>query len=169
MSGYRNKYLEMLKAENSEKPLGQELPKLTKGGFVGFVSSQDRPVSDFTPPYDAEGVPCGGAPVASKGSSGGGPSSIRTMTRPAGSVGFAPRLPVAVAPVTSAGCPTAEEMNDNQPLRHDRYGRPITRDKKRQPPLIERCINTQDIKLAGWRDRRRESRSKRRSLSRTSR
>ena len=37
MTGYRNKYLEMLKAENSEKPLGQELPKLTKGGSVVAV------------------------------------------------------------------------------------------------------------------------------------
>ena len=67
MSGYRNKYLEMLKAENSEKPLGQELPKLTKGGSVSFVSTQDRPVSDFTPPYDAEGVPCGGCPKCNQG------------------------------------------------------------------------------------------------------
>ena len=30
MTGYRNKYLEMLKAENSEKPLGQEPSKPAK-------------------------------------------------------------------------------------------------------------------------------------------
>ena len=67
MTGYQNKYLEMLKAENTEKPLGQELPKLTKGGSVSFVSTQERPVSDFTPPYDAEGVPCGGCPSCKQG------------------------------------------------------------------------------------------------------
>ena len=67
MSGYRNKYLEMLKAENSEKPLGQELPKLTEPPFVSFVSREVGDFSEFSPPRDAEGVPCGGCPKCNQG------------------------------------------------------------------------------------------------------
>ena len=36
MTSYRNKYLEMLKAEFWKKPLRQELPKLTKVSSVSF-------------------------------------------------------------------------------------------------------------------------------------
>jgi len=57
MTSYRNKYLEMLKTDFGKKPLPDEPPKLTKPNSVSFVSSQDRPVSAFSPPYDAEGTP----------------------------------------------------------------------------------------------------------------
>ena len=74
MTSYRNKYLEMLKTDFGKKPLPEELPKLTKpplrsslNNFVSFVSSQDRPVSDFSPPLDAEGVPCGLCPTCRRG------------------------------------------------------------------------------------------------------
>jgi hypothetical protein len=67
MSGYRNKYLEMLKTDFGKKPLPYELPKLPKPSFDGFVSSQERPFSEFLPPLDAEGVPCGGCPSCGQG------------------------------------------------------------------------------------------------------
>jgi hypothetical protein len=83
MTSYRNKYLEMLKTDfgkkplpkeppkltKFKKPLSDEPPKLTKFNSVSFVSSQDRPVSDFSPPYDADGVPCGVCPSCSRGES----------------------------------------------------------------------------------------------------
>jgi hypothetical protein len=68
MTSYRNKYLEMLKTDLAKAPT-KEPPKLTKApwSLVSFVSSQDRPVSDFSPPYDAEGVPCGVCPTCHRG------------------------------------------------------------------------------------------------------
>ena len=57
MTSYRNKYLEMLKTDFGKKPLPEEPPKLTKPISVSFVSSQDRPVSDFSPPYGCRGRP----------------------------------------------------------------------------------------------------------------
>ena len=39
-----NEYLARLKAKIQEKPIPQELTKLTKGGFDGFVSDQGRHV-----------------------------------------------------------------------------------------------------------------------------
>ena len=67
MTSYRNKYLELLKTDFGKKPLPQEPPKLTKINSVSFVSSQDRPVSEISPPYDAEGVPCGLCPTCHRG------------------------------------------------------------------------------------------------------
>jgi hypothetical protein len=60
MTVYRNKYLEMLRAEKLEKGPAEELTKLTKGGFVSFGSNQLKPFPKISPPLDAEGVPCGG-------------------------------------------------------------------------------------------------------------
>ena len=54
MTSYRNKYLEMLKTDFGKKP-------------EDFESSQDRPVSDFSPSYDADGVPCSVCPSCSRG------------------------------------------------------------------------------------------------------
>jgi hypothetical protein len=67
MTSHRNPYLEMLKAENSEKAIGQEPSKPSKPTFEGFEGTQDRPVSAFSPPYDAEGVPCDVCPSCSRG------------------------------------------------------------------------------------------------------
>jgi hypothetical protein len=74
MTGYRNKYLEMLKAEKSKKHPGKEPSKPSKIAlrsspyiFEGFEGTPDRPVSDFTPPYDAEGVSCGVCPSCRRG------------------------------------------------------------------------------------------------------
>ena len=67
MTSYRNKYLEMLKAENSGKAPTQRTLKTFKTSFEGFEGNQDRPVSEFSPPYDAEGVPCGGCPICNQG------------------------------------------------------------------------------------------------------
>jgi hypothetical protein len=39
-----NEYLARLKAKIQEKPIPQELTKLTKGGFDGFVSDRGRHV-----------------------------------------------------------------------------------------------------------------------------
>ena len=71
MTSYRNKYLEMLKAENSGKAPTPGTAKTDKSPldtpFDSFDSTQDRPVSDFSPPYDAEGVPCGLCPSCHRG------------------------------------------------------------------------------------------------------
>ena len=74
MTGYRNKYLEMLKAEKSKKPPGEEPSKPSKiyGGeqraiFEGFEGSQVGAFSEFSPPLDAEGVPCGLCPSCNRG------------------------------------------------------------------------------------------------------
>ena len=67
MTSYRNKYLEMLKTDFGKKPLSEEPPKLTKPSSVSFVSSQDKPVSEFSPPYDALAVPCGFCPTCQRG------------------------------------------------------------------------------------------------------
>jgi hypothetical protein len=81
VSAYRNKYLDMLKAEKSEKCPGQELTKLTKPNFgsrdeltkptkpsfVSFGSTQLGAFSRISPPLDAEGVPCGGCPSCNQG------------------------------------------------------------------------------------------------------
>jgi hypothetical protein len=67
MSERRNKYLDMLKAEFPETRLGGALSKLPKPGFDSFGSSHVRPISDFSPPLDAEGVPCGSCPSCGQG------------------------------------------------------------------------------------------------------
>src|SRR5262245_15618607 len=67
MTTYRNKYLEMLKAENSKKPPGVGADKNDRNNFVNFVGSPGRPFSEFLPPLDAEGVPCGGCPTCHRG------------------------------------------------------------------------------------------------------
>ena len=81
MTSYRNKYLELLKTDFGKKPLPEEPSKPSKfnfevfegtqdrlvPNFEGFEGNQDRPVSDFSPPYDAEGVPCGVCPSCSQG------------------------------------------------------------------------------------------------------
>lgn len=43
-------YLERLKAKISETPYAEELPKLTEPGFVGFVGTPDRHVSEKIDP-----------------------------------------------------------------------------------------------------------------------
>ena len=58
-----NKYLDMLKAQH-QKPLTKEVPKVPKPGFVTFVTA---PTRAFSPPLDAEGVPCGGCPSCGQG------------------------------------------------------------------------------------------------------
>ena len=55
MTSYRNKYLELLKTDFGKKPLPKEPSKPSKPSFEGFEGDQDRPVSAFSPPYDAEG------------------------------------------------------------------------------------------------------------------
>ena len=69
MTGYTNKYLEMLKAEKSKKHPGKEPSKPSKIAlrsspyiFEGFEGTQVGAFSEFSPPLDAEGVPCGGCP-----------------------------------------------------------------------------------------------------------
>lgn len=74
-----NKYLDMLKAELSEKRPGSEPSKVSKvrpgvddGGssttldatFETFETSHTRP---FSPPRDSDGVPCGSCPRCGKG------------------------------------------------------------------------------------------------------
>ena len=67
MTIYRNKYLEMLKTDFGKKPLPKEPSKPSKFIFEVFEGTQDRPVSAFSPPYDAEGVPCGVCPSCGQG------------------------------------------------------------------------------------------------------
>jgi len=67
MTSYRNKYLEMLKTDFGKKPIPDEPPKLTKPCSVSFVSSQDRPVSEISPPLDGEVVACGVCPTCDRG------------------------------------------------------------------------------------------------------
>ena len=74
MTGYQNKYLEMLKAEKSKKPPGEGLPKLSKiapcsslNNFGSFDGSQLGAFSEFSPPLDAYGVPCGVCPSCDRG------------------------------------------------------------------------------------------------------
>ena len=69
MTGYQNKYLEMLKAQKSKKPPGEEPSKPSKialcsspDSFEGFEGTQVGAFSEFSPPLDAEGVPCGLCP-----------------------------------------------------------------------------------------------------------
>jgi hypothetical protein len=62
MSRYQNKYLDMLKAENSKMALGQEPSKPSKLGFEGFEGTQLMAFSKISAPLDANGVPCGGCP-----------------------------------------------------------------------------------------------------------
>ena len=119
MTAYQNKYLEMLKAQKSKKPPGEEPPKLTKpplrsslNSFVSFVVRRWGPFQNFRLPWMPRGCPAGGAPAVTKASTGGGPSSIRTMIPAAGSAGSAPHHPVAVAPVTFVEFPTLKKGNE---------------------------------------------------------
>ena len=74
MTGYKNKYLEMLKAEKSKKHPGEEPSKPSKialgsslNNFEGFEGTQVGAFSEFLPPLDAEGVPCGLCPSCNRG------------------------------------------------------------------------------------------------------
>jgi len=74
MTGYKNKYLEMLKAEKSKKHPREEPSKPSKIGlrsflnnFEGFEGTQVGAFSDFSPPQDAEGMPCGLCPTCRRG------------------------------------------------------------------------------------------------------
>ena len=113
MTNYRNKYLEMLKTDFGKKPLPQEPSKPSKFIFEVFEGTRDRPVSAFSPPYDAEGVPCGVCPSCGRASSGAIPSSTRTMIPAAGCAGSAPLRPRVVVPATSAACPRTTNDDSN--------------------------------------------------------
>lgn len=68
MTAYRNKYLDMLKAENSKKAPVEELTKPTKPSFVSFGSAQVGPFSPkHAAPLNSEGVPCGACPSCGRG------------------------------------------------------------------------------------------------------
>jgi hypothetical protein len=68
MTAYRNKYLEMLKAEKSEKGLERALTKPTKPGFGSFGGTQVGAFSEnYVPPLSSEGVPCGPCPSCRQG------------------------------------------------------------------------------------------------------
>jgi hypothetical protein len=74
MTGYRNKYLEMLKAKNSKSTQGRnpqnpQNPNRDeqRASFEGFEGSQVGAFSEFSPPLDAEGVPCGVCPNCRRG------------------------------------------------------------------------------------------------------
>ena len=62
-----SKYLDRLKAVLGEKGLPKELTKPTEPSFVSFGSDHTGPFSNFSPPIDAEGVPCGGCPNCNQG------------------------------------------------------------------------------------------------------
>jgi hypothetical protein len=62
-----SKYLDRLKLVLREKRLPDELTKPTKPSFGSFVSAEGRPISEISPPLDAEGVPCGGCPGCGRG------------------------------------------------------------------------------------------------------
>jgi hypothetical protein len=64
MTVHENKYLERLKAETAKKSIVGELTKLTKPPFVSFDSSE---VKRFSPPLDANGMPCGPCPNCGQG------------------------------------------------------------------------------------------------------
>jgi hypothetical protein len=62
MSGeYRNKYLDLLLAENTPRA---GAAKTDETGFGSFDSTCSR---GFLSPLDAEGVPCGGCPSCGQG------------------------------------------------------------------------------------------------------
>jgi hypothetical protein len=67
MSSSGNKYLDRLKAKFPETRLSGEPSKPSKPSFEGFEGSPTRPISDFSPPLDPEGVPCGGCPKCNQG------------------------------------------------------------------------------------------------------
>jgi len=64
----RNKYLEMLKAMKADEA-GQKHPitepsRPSKPSFEGFEGAV---TNRFSPPLDADGVPCGGCPTCGQG------------------------------------------------------------------------------------------------------
>jgi len=61
------KYLDRLNAVLSEKRLGEEPSKGSKAPFDTFEGDQHRHVSEITPPFDADGVPCGMCPTCHRG------------------------------------------------------------------------------------------------------
>ena len=74
MTGYWNKYLEMLKAEKSKKPPGEEPSKPSKIAlrsspyiFEGFEGSKVGAFSEFSPPWMQRGCPAAAAPLATGG------------------------------------------------------------------------------------------------------
>ena len=67
MTHLPNKYLDMLKAEKSQKAVTGRTAKTDKINSVIFDSADSRPISGFSPPLDAEGVPCGGCPKCNQG------------------------------------------------------------------------------------------------------
>ena len=71
MTAYKNKYLEIRK---SKKHPGKEPSKPSKialrsspDNFEGFEGTQVGGFSKFTPPLDAEGVPCNLCPSCGRG------------------------------------------------------------------------------------------------------
>jgi hypothetical protein len=67
MSGYRNKYLDMLKSREGKKGLPEEPSKSSKFNFEDFEGSHVGGFSEISPPLDAERVPCGGCPSCNQG------------------------------------------------------------------------------------------------------
>ena len=131
MTGYRNKYLEMLKAEKSKKPLGKEPSKPSKlsrdeqmtpgyvpskpsklyGGeqraiFEGFEGSQVGGFSEFSPPLDAEGVPCGLCPSCHRGEFWRWPRFHKDHNPTGWVCWFCSPSARGVALATSAACPS---------------------------------------------------------------
>ncbi len=104
MSERRNKYLDQLKAQFPETCPGSELPKLPKGGFDSFDSSQHRPISEFSPPLDADGEPCGGCPKCNQGEFWRWPK-FHSETRPAGCAGSARHHHGGAGPCDFCGVP----------------------------------------------------------------
>ena len=102
----------MLKAEKSEKCLGQEPSKPSKPGFEGFEGTQVGAFSEnYTPPFNSEGVPCGGCPSCGRGEFWRWPKFHRDY-QPNGWVCWfcSPPLMGAV-PATSVVCPMMATSN----------------------------------------------------------
>ena len=61
----RNKYLDRLKGTlPPQKGIGDEPSKISKTNFDIFETAHPK---GFSPPLDAEGVPCGGCPSCNQG------------------------------------------------------------------------------------------------------
>jgi hypothetical protein len=181
MTSYRNKYLEMLKAEKSKKPSGEEPSKPSKialrsslDNFEGFEGTQVGAFSEFSPPLvvgephpcdnnvtgisgpfspplDAEGVPCSYAPLATGGSSGAGRSTAKTMTLTGGHAGSAIHRGTAI--VTSAAYLNHRRLGNDQDrkdLLPASWGRSMT-GRTGASPHMDPDILPSAIKPSRWR------------------
>src|SRR5689334_24957475 len=88
MTGYKNKYLEMLKAKKSKKHPGEEPSKPSKialrsflNNFEGFEGTQGGAFSEFSPLLDVEGMPCGLCPTCHRGEFWRWPPERRSQRR----------------------------------------------------------------------------------------